>query len=493
MKQDYLADFHCHASLRAINTPPVKEVQNVWEKTYNGKTGSSVSRWARIHTQEISKESQTAFYDFAAGNTRVVVDSLYPIEKHWYKFRKMPSYIVGQKAREEIIQAVFGIERKRLHQLTGASSYFDELREAYYFLLNGQGNSPDGRFKYKLVNNFGSLQHIIENEPDTMAVLLSVEGAHSLDAGCPCSDRLSDKQLKQLLSNNINEMKSWEFTPLYMNLAHHYWNRLCGHARSIKPPLHLIFNQEQGLDLPIQDLGWSVIEELLSQKNGSRIFVDVKHMSALGRKEYYEYINKHNRQYPEDKIPVICSHTAVSGYNTMLDLMRVPDNKRKFKGSYFNNWSINLCDEDIYNICESGGVIGIMMDKGLLCSPDKVKQIRTISDVEKKKESFIKVILDNLFGIIRAVRKKETWDRIVIGSDYDGMITHFDCYENASRLPEVKNDLISYLKKYGYHEELWYGYSPEELMQKIFTGNVMMFLEKYFYRNSDLKPLNRAI
>lgn len=486
---EFFVDFHSHPTLRALNTPPAGSLRNLWEKTFNYQSNTSIGRWARMQTKEIAKESQANLYSHAENKVRVVFDSLYPVEKGWLNFRKMPSYLAGKKACEEVMMVALGIEKSRLDLLKNRDSYFQELMECYRFLLEGQGCSPDGNYCYKLASDYTDLENILSTDPNTIAVVVNIEGAHAFECGNFKTSFISMKDHKQLLSENIAAVKNLDFPPFSVNLAHHFWNQLCGHARSLKTPINLIFNQEPGINLGMTQLGWHVVEELLTRKNGRRIFPDTKHMSLRSRQELYEFIIRHNRMYPEDKIPIICSHGGVNGHETMADSIRIKDGRRKFQGSYYNNWSINLSAEEIRIIRDSGGMIGIMMDKGLLGGPETLQHIRTLQDEGKKKEAFVRLILDNIFTIVKAAGDISGWDIITVGSDYDGLITHIDCYEHAGKIPELKNDLVNYLKATGYHEALWYGQTPEALMSKIFSSNLMTFMKANFRQDTGKKDL----
>lgn len=479
-KNEYFVDFHCHATLRAMNSRPSENGRNLWEKTFNPEINTPVGRWTRIQTREIFKESQTNLYDYAQGNTRVIFDTLYPVEKGWYHFRKLPNFLVGNKAKEELMLVAFGIEYDRMISLSTSDGYFKELQESYDFLASGQGYSPDGKLRYKLVKNFHELDQILKHHPDTIAVVLNIEGAHALECGAPCSLNISEKKLKETLSNHISIVKQWEHPVFYMNLAHHFYNQLCGHSRSFKSPISVMFNQDQGLDDGMYDLGWHVIEMLLSKKNGRRILIDTKHMSLRARKDYYKFIIQHNKNFPNEKIPVICSHSGINGYETMDDSGKYPDIMRKLKGEYFNTWSINLSDEEINIIHDSEGMIGIMMDKSVLGSKDTIKMIRAMSSQNDQKNAFIKLFLDNVFGTIQAIGKKSGWDVVTLGTDFDGVITHIDFYPTASTLVQFRDDLLEYLKINNYKSELWFGYSPEELLDKLFRSNALSFLSKHF-------------
>lgn len=478
--KDFYVDFHCHTTLRAMNSTPLNKTKNLWEKTHNSNFNNPIGRWARLQTREIAKESQSNLYDYAESKTRVIFDSLYPVEKGWYRFRKLPSFLVGERSKEILMHVAFGIEHQRMCKLRSSDGYFKELEESYNFLVYGQGNSPNGSNRYKVVRNYNELEKVLSKDDKTIAIIISVEGAHALECGAPCTENISQAKHKELISSNIEIIKNWDYPIFSMNLAHHFYNQLCGHARSMKSPVSLMFTQDVGINEGITDLGWFVIQKLLDNRTGKRIFIDTKHMSVNARMQYYNYITVWNKLNPEDKIPLICSHGAVNGFETMKESAMQPDVMRKFKGKYFNTWSINLSDEEINLFHDNEGIIGIMMDKSLLGSPETLKMIKTISDPVEKKNSFIKLFLDNIFHIVKVTGKKTGWDCIAAGSDYDGIITHLDNYHNAASLGEFRKDIVYYLETYQYKNDLWFGYSPWELTEKIFRENAFRFLQKFF-------------
>lgn len=478
-EENFFVDFHCHPTLRAMNSAPIGNDRNIWDTTFNPRINSRVGRWASIQTREIAKESQSNFYNHVQGGTRVIFDSLYPVEKGWYRFRRLPTFLVGEKAKEELLMVAFGIETDRLDQLKRCDGYFEELLENYDFITSGQGVSPNGRNRYRVVKNYAQLQHILKNEPDTLAVVLTIEGAHALETGAPCTESIPPEEHRELINTNISILKEWEYPVFYLNLAHHFYNQLCGHARSMKSPISLMYNQQEGLNLGIHDLGWYTVERLLDKKP-RRILIDTKHMSLQSRREYFNYIEDHNRKYPDDHIPIISSHGGISGFSTMEEAGKTPDMMKKLRGSYHNNWSINLSEEEINRIHNSGGIMGLMMDKGLLASPETLRYIRKIQDRNQQKEAFIKLFLDNMFGIVKAIGKKAGWNSIAIGTDYDGIITHIDFYRSTGSMGYFKQDLLDFMLKYEYKYDLWFGYTPEEILKKVFQTNALEFLKTYF-------------
>lgn len=103
-----------------------------------------------------------------------------------------------------------------------------------------------------------------------------------------------------------------------------------------------------------------------------------------------------------------------------------------------------------------------------------------MEDSEKKRREFAQLFLDNAFQLVKAVGKKSGWDMIAIGTDFDGTITHIDPYETAAKMPLLQQDLMDYLEKHQYQQELWFGYTPLQIVEKIFYKNAMDFYKKFF-------------
>ena len=125
-------------------------------------------------------------------------------------------------------------------------------------------------------------------------------------------------------------------------------------------------------------------------------------------------------------------------------------------------------------------MIGIIMDKGVIGGGKVQKIIKYLENHQQKKDEYIKLILTNIIHIVDVVGDKSAWDIINIGSDYDGAIQHIDYYENAGKFKTLYKDLIGYLERTEFHKELWYGYSPVELINKIIRENALSFLKKNF-------------
>ncbi|MFY9310514.1 MAG: hypothetical protein WAQ28_15825 [Bacteroidia bacterium] len=478
--QEFYVDIHCHPTMRAINTTPNGPQKNMWDSTKNDIVNSRVGRWAWEQSKGVSKLSQSNFYNCITGKTRVVFDSFYPIERGFINFKKIPELIIGKKTLETLAITASGISVEQMKKYIGNHDYFIELNEQYHFLHSNQGASPCGNYSYRIAKNYQDLEHSLQNDPNAVNVIVTIEGAHAFGCGTPGTENMPLNELKALLKTNIDSVKKWEHPPFFVTFAHHFWNQLCGHAMTLPIPTTIACTQKKGLDIAFTELGSFVLDELLSTKNGKRILIDTRHMSVNSRRHYINYVTLHNKKNPEDRIPLISSHSAVNGFEKMDHSVHIKDSISKKKSTAFCAWSLNISGEEAIAIHESGGIAGVILDKGRHSGVSRLKAIEKIPDIHTKREHFLQLIFNNIFFYVQAINRKSGWDILTIGSDFDGVITHFDLYEDVSKLPELKKDMIDFLTRTQYRQELWFGYSPEEMVHKLFTQNAMDFLKRNF-------------
>ena len=479
-KLNFYVDIHAHPCLRAIYCYDKKENRNLWDNVENKEYQSLIARYMRRQTMDIKKYSQSNFTKLSEGKVRVVFDNLYPVEKGWLNYRNLAKVFFGKKGGLEVFVGTTGIKTEEYRRLQKSKDYFKELVEQYDFLNAQQGKAPNKKNEYYIASNYKSLKEHIKKNDHRIVVIPCIEGAHSFGAGNPNAKKLSLEEHKILLSKNIAETKHWEHPPFYVTFAHHFWNQLCGHSKSLKPPTNIAFNQDIGLNTGITQLGWHVIKELLTNKNGRRILIDTKHMSAKARSEYYDFIHTYNSINPYEKIPIICSHAAVSTHANFLSSVKEKDSIKKMGTGYHNRWSINMSNEEIRLIHDSEGLIGVILDKTVTGGISTIDRIKAMEDKNDRKEAYLRLIWSNIFHIIKVSGDISAWDRISLGSDYDGLINSFEDYPDASYLPQLHKDMINFLNVTEFKKELWYNYDPSTLVYKIFTRNAMDFLEKHY-------------
>ena len=201
-------------------------------------------------------------------------------------------------------------------------------------------------------------------------LILAIEGAHILKV-----EETDDPLLR------LDYLKSFRHKVFYLTLCHFARNSFCNQAFAMK----LVNPKKVPTFLPLgtglTEEGKAVIRRCYDTTRGRRILIDVKHMSLSGRQQFYAW----KKADPDMRtIPIIASHVGVTGiswernsrraYYRQTEYLRDMDQYvvkyKRPKGlrleklkSYFNPTTINLFDEEIVEIIESGGLIGLMMDQ----------------------------------------------------------------------------------------------------------------------------------
>jgi microsomal dipeptidase-like Zn-dependent dipeptidase len=259
----------------------------------------------------------------------------------------------------------------------------------------------------------------------------------------------------------------------------------------------MIVSQAEGVNEGLKKLGKEVIKLLLNKNEGTRILIDVKHMSPQCRKDFYHFIQTEYWS-KNDKFPLICSHTGVVSKIKTLDVLIAQNDEKELynNNNFLHECSINLCAEDILVIAETKGLIGLQLDARRMAGYNiinVVKNNRKLNGIDLRKQ-YIKVLFANIFEIVKTVNTKHAWELLSIGSDYDGFIHHFDFYPTSADMPYLKNDMLEFLLApeeiyqdgFNYSlplneiKRLMFDLSAEEIIEKIFAKNVMAFLKNNF-------------
>ncbi len=287
--------------------------------------------------------------------------------------------------------------------------------------------------------------------------------------------------------------------------------------------------------------GDSLIEYLLDNSTNKRVLIDIKHMSFPARINFYTYLEK--KSIEEKKpIPIIASHCAASGKSySYFDKSGCSDLDKNTCDTYCSTtdksnhtyypWSINLFDEEIEFIYKSKGIIGVPFEERMIGAyqykykDDRKNTIKTYEKIfrnnstiynsyvkdflyirkncmlpffsEKQKKEItsttfemaelyveLEPFLNNVFYMASKSGEipKNAFDRICIGSDYDGNIDPIDICPTARYMPDFENYLKLFIKIYPLvHTEYKDLYSPfinhsDELVEKIMYSNLKNFL-----------------
>lgn len=534
-----IIDLHCHPAL-----PPFNSTGTIW--SYDPPKDSQ--RDSMINTLITSNFRQTDFSSAAKGNVKLLFFSFYPIEQGFLShfltnplfkdkneltklgdgllrglIMKVLNTLSFGNPEKLLSKVVFNMKGSRFSEMTKFDhDYFSDVKGEYDFFIDAikNGQSVDGTGKtytIKIVKNYTELKSILNPDanfnihpPDEniICILFTVEGMHAIGCGqFDTNDNLKDEELDDLtnpktiafltkLKVRVNELKNLgggDHCPFFVTFSHHFWNQLCGHAMSLAAMMNRIFDQNRGMGTGMTKVGEEIIKQLLSKNNGKRILIDIKHMSVAGRKWYYKFLEDNHKN---DPVPVIASHMGVSGTSTMDASINNPDHfvmDDKYKESeYFNNWDINLSDEEILIIYRSNGLIGLNLDQRILSGQKMIDALNRISANEPTRSKSLvyrsiwaEPVLQNILHIVKVItdageNAERAWQMIGIGSDFDGMINALDAYCHAEDFKVLRTLLIEKMKLRASFDPLLIGKNIEELVDGVVYKNALRFLEKNF-------------
>lgn len=535
-KRMKIFDLHAHPSLKAFGSLDSNNREyDIWSERFNEYKRRQVIKQIdddgfyrstsptlagrltnNLLEDNVAMYSQSNLDHAVEGGLRCIVHSIYPVEQEFFKR--------GRKYKKHefdaILSMISGQSVEKIDEIQkGSHSYFQEYQSDRKNLhdheLSGSRKNP--LWKYKIVSNYQEISDTVNRENE-IAIILSVEGVQSL--ANKIAEKNNYRQLKKEADRNSNDFEKWktgllnnlksikqskdeEGNPvqpvLFLTIAHHFFNYVCGHCKSISPNLaeyaidqtdfyidhsdnetHKIHYFNLGIT---KGFGEDVIKELLRRDtlNGiRRIIPDIKHMSPQARIDFYQLLD--SPEFKNEDIPIICSHTSVNGVK---DLRRT---KQKDQHQFFNTADINTFDMDIIEIYKRNGLIGLMLDDGRSCSKEYRKIVTNLDNkIERKvnkalkiRETFgqqnsrkarrkleyarqldqqvevLKEEIENeycdiffrqLFHIIYVIDNalnagEKAWNIITLGTDFDGVINPYDYYGSYARMNHFRDDLI---------------------------------------------------
>ena len=490
-------DFHCHPELKTfLSSNLEKNRKDCWEDV-------DVTGLTEIADMLIGNplDSQSSLSQIKDGHISIALAGLYAFEKPMITgeiFELFKNKINLLK----ISRFIEKMDQRLLRRISSQkTSYFKIFNEVQNHLQKSAGIKPG----YKLLNK------ISEYEPGKLNVILTIEGGHAL------YDQLgNDEDVETTVLNNLHTLKNSATRYFFLTLTHLVQIPMCTQAYGIK-----LINDDSFIPIGygISNLGKKVIANALDNQSGNRILIDVKHMSLKARLQYYDML-----QLPEfEGIPVIASHCGVTGvsyrempvyrYEVENDYVKVWYHKPQgLLNTKFNPWSINLYDEEIPVIINSGGIIGITLDERILGTKQKTPE--QTSEYFSKKEfndyqsaidhysnkymqlhnkafeeidnkislhNDLKHICNNILHIVKTGGEK-AWKHICIGSDFDGIINAVECCKNSEKYKKLARNLINWLPKLARADKStdYYIGNIKDRVNDIMFGNAYRFLEKHF-------------
>ena len=491
------ADFHVHGNFKSFFTAlEVAKKKSPWDHIKVGVDKLLGNRHDRIF------ESQSCFTQILNGDLQIAVMPLYSLEFAFADSFKLKFVDVTTNV---IAKGFFKGIRE------GSITYYQQLLDSYAHLERAK---TDNALKSNIVN---FTKRYSDLKPGHINIILSMEGAHCFleDADEPVTPS-GMKAIETRIMQYKSKAADNPFPRVFIiNLTHLSQAPFSNHAFGIKFLPHEEFAPNaKGLS----PAGLRLIDVLMSHDEGHYpILIDVKHMSLESRKEYYEI-----RRAKFPKLPIVASHIACTGIsytkvNDYITEIRTPLlNKRRCNlisyekprgivpNTEFNPWSINMYDEDIVQILQSGGILGISLDQRVLgvgkLAREKMSRGETFrgiipimpyyaEDPDEEHEIHdaqlhFRHLCNNIFHIahiaLKTLGPEEQWTRIVIGSDFDGLIDAVDFCTNAEQYKNIEDYLRRYLVDIAKEARIQLPKEVDALIQGFMYENGRAFLEKYY-------------
>ncbi|HBS86832.1 MAG: hypothetical protein A2W91_12440 [Bacteroidetes bacterium GWF2_38_335] len=463
-----ICDLHCHPTLKpfgqTFSQPPSQSASNKTNIWYYDNLGSFEKFIEKTIT--IAKYTQSDFTSCAKGNVKIIGASLYAPEISFFENNIQIPWI-AEKIGNFITD--FGIDR--IEEITGNQyDYYIDILRQYNFLKSLEGKQVkigEKFFTYKIVKNWSETQACLNSSANILAIFLTIEGGHAFGGG---KDPQHHPTPEKTILDNVSELLNWEHKPFYITFAHHFYNELCGHSKSIPDYLSILLDQSYGLNLEMNETGKKVAEKLIS--GPSPILIDVKHMSIKARQQYYEILEK----YPQ--LPIIFSHGGVNG------LKNFEEAGKEIPKSLFNEGNISLFDNEIALIAKSKGIIGLNLDQRVMSSKYAKRQNLFRICKSQKLWHWSGLIWNNAAHVAKILDREglPAWDNICMGTDFDGQINPANYFWTEEFMPLFKEQIILHAnsliksKCLSQQNQL----DPAEIAEKIMSKNLMSFLQENF-------------
>lgn len=466
---DLIVDLHCHPSMKPFGrsfktdqqhqNPRLTSPANVW---FHDKP--SLFDKVLNFAAQLTKFRQSDFTSSRTGQVRVVVASLYPPERGFF-VGKLGTGPVG----DVVLDLATGLGQQRIQAIQGQQDYFLDLLAEYQFLrdLDGQlVTLPSGeKARYRLCGSCAEVEAALQ-EPESLAILLSIEGAHAFGSGL---DPQNHPAQLDTLRAHVQAVKAWAHRPLFITFAHHFYNELGGHAASLTGLVAKVTDQSMGLGTGLTALGKEVARDLLDNSTGRRILIDVKHMSRLCRQHYYQLLDE---EYAGQAIPILASHGAVAGNDTDRQL--------------FLDADINFYDDDLLRIARSGGLLGLQLDERRIGSPAALRRARGQVLRRKILYNWARLVWNQVQHVAELLDSHNlfAWGSLALGTDFDGIVDPINGYWTHEQLPALSDYLLM-------HAHNYLASSPpltlaanravqeEEIVSRLLADNALAFLLKY--------------
>lgn len=480
-----IVDLHCHPAMKPLgksfmrryitgeNNTNTEEENSIWHQ----QRPKLFRRVANV-LLSLTKWRQSDMQTLVQGNNRVIVASLYPLEKGMVVHHDSDDVKFSGRLLRNLAT---GIGLRRIRHLQEMKDYFTDLVTEYNFYKQLHNHTVTINGKQKRYKMIGKSSDLNLDDEQCINVIMSIEGAHVFNCGLEKREGIPTD--KEEVLGNVNKVKNWDYRPLFITIAHHFDNELCGFAESFSGLIANIMKQSSDADQGWTELGKTVLTNLLDNSDGNRILPDVKHMNPKTRYEYYDFLKD---KFPNESIPIVVSHGALNGklrYKTHDYVMK----------QGFNNVDINFYFDEIQLIEKSKGIFGIQLDERRIFDPDLKADI--LRNARPNMTKFGRPVLrKNAYFIWRQIETialyldnlgYKAWDIQALGTDFDGIINPLNGWWTAKEIKELDQYLIHHAKDFlrtdegkslKEHNQL----SAEEIVEKFMSTNALDFIKHNF-------------
>lgn len=335
----------------------------------------------------------------------------------------------------------FYLSPDRIGELLSKSP-FDLLTEQNLATLQNPSLFGITDRKVRLLHAAGDYQ---PRDSSTIHVVCSVEGCHTL------SSVLQHYDPAEIITH-LESLRT-KVKVLSLNLTHMEQSTLCNHAYGMQfLPGENFRPKGNGLSAD----GIQVLTHCYQQK----IMVDIKHMSLGARQQLYRLHTSSDLAAINQ--PIICTHAGFTGisWKDLPDYVAMQRPNRagytqlwqgkpvKYGGSSgrpsFNASSINLYDEDIFQILSTGGMIGLSLDKRILGYQEYEEVNTGRNDFPMETEFISNLEKAAFFG---------NGGEVTIGAafDNDQVLTWDDIWDGGQVNPAVANYHLRYFMAHVLH------------------------------------------
>lgn len=522
-------DFHIHPVLKTQFTG---DKVNPWESL----SGYVVPPAARLCSDaEEVVQSQSSFKQLVLGDVRLACFALHSAE------RSMMAGDVeklSQSKKPGLKDFVKFCNFKQVGQyLSNAISPFSMMQRELETLRNNLVDAQYGEMV--IVQKNSSLTALVSKAKSTVFVF-TIEGLHPLFNHIDDFRKSSDADLAKLRDELIvNFEKVIQQVPVIsINITHLQRLPICNHGYGMQ----FIVNPDF---IPVNNALHSTAYNLINYFFSKNVVVDIKHMSLKSRQQFYAHYKKQKSPKP----PIICTHAGFTGMrvgelrNSILEKPWKQDGYydvkyacyKKYGNAGFNPCTINLFDEDIREVLNTNGMIGLSLDQRILGflfvpnTPDPVfgryiqeKEYISAAEYSKVNDYFgffsndldsgvsdensvlyedinamtpneikqlhLEHFYNHVIHFLHVARQLESENGksfdsscncLCIGSDFDGFINPINTMDSIQFMRDLKDDFITdfrlYAKKTGLKLEQAF---VESFAEKLFFTNGLSFVEK---------------